>query len=115
VARQHGLDGPVAHHVAVQSLGSPFPDEVLEMGERLGEREPELVVAEVFWEDPMRDLEGRCRSPIESGVHHRKPFLVVPQKLIDASVEVVEKRPVSREDEIHTEASQAFEGSHVAL
>src|SRR5215211_3114772 len=105
----------VADDVTSQSPDPPLPDEVLEMGERLGERETELVVAEVLRGDPARDLKRGCRSPVKNRMHDRKPFFVVPQKLVYAAVEVVEERPVPREDDLHAQPSQPFQGLEVAF
>lgn len=46
--RQHGLDGLVAHHIVLQAFGVAVSLQVFEVGERLGEREAELVVGEVL-------------------------------------------------------------------
>lgn len=85
------------------------------MGERLGERETELVVAEVFGEDQARHLVGGRRSAVECGAHHREPLLVVSQKLIYTPVEVVKERAVAREHHIDAEPLQPFKRGQVAF
>src|SRR5829696_9070971 len=105
VAGQHGLQGAVSDDGSVQALGPPGVRQVLEVGEGLGEREAELVVAQVVGEDAARDLERRRRLAAEEGMYHRQTFLVVQQKLVYAPVQVVEERAVPRKDEAHVQTS----------
>src|SRR3712207_8799144 len=54
---------------------------VLEVGERLGEREPELVVAQFLGEDPAGHLVRGQGLAVEHRAHDREPLLVVPDQL----------------------------------
>src|SRR3712207_8898577 len=49
----------------------------LEVGERLGEREPELVVGKLLGEDHAGHLVGGQGPPVEHRAHDREPLLVV--------------------------------------
>src|SRR5215203_1028011 len=64
-----GLDRLVADHTVCHLFDVPFPLQVFEVSQRLGEREAELVVGEVLGEDAARDLEG-CRRPPVQGCKH---------------------------------------------
>lgn len=100
---------------AVQPLGAAFAYEVLEMGERLGEREAKLMVGKLPWEVAAGDL-VRCRGlTVEDGVHVRQTLRVVLDELVYALVEIVEERTVAREEEVRAEPVQAFEALQVAL
>lgn len=112
---RHSLYSPVSHHVALQPLGTPVSRQMLQMGERLGEGETELMVGEVAGEDAARYLERGRRLSVEGGMHHREPLFVMQNELADPSVEVVKEWPMSGEDEIHAQTLQSSQGSYVAL
>src|SRR5215203_2007949 len=109
-----GLDCLVADHGVCHLFDVPVPLQVFEVGQRLGEREAELMGGEVLGEDAARDLEGRCRLAVEGGEHCREALLVVREEFVYAPVHVVKKRTVPREDEIHAKAPQPFKGIEVA-
>jgi hypothetical protein len=48
-------------------------------------------------------------------MHHREALLVVEDEFLYAAIEVVEERAVPREDDVHVQAAQAFDGVEVAL
>jgi hypothetical protein len=115
VAGQHGLHGPVAHHVAAEVLRASVVHEVLEVGEGLGDGEAELVVAQLIREDPAGDLERGRRLTRQGSMHRREALFVMADELVYAAVEVVEERAVSGEDEVDIQAAQALDGVEVAL
>ena len=97
-----GLDPLIADHAVRHLFDVPVPLQVFEVGERLGEREAELVVGEVLGEDAARDLEGRRGG--RPGLRVRKALLVVREELVYAPVQVVKEQAVTREDEVHAKA-----------